>query len=592
MGKLVVLRLDGNFETLGFRVTLTIAQEGALPEVELTGYLPNSPELAAHLQHHWQENYRRLGAPSRIKPKKINYGGSVNDLIQECAESAKELRVRLISWLDSESFRAIDRRLREELNRDDAIRFLIRTEDKELQKLPWQAWDFFERYPKAEVALSATKFERIKTSTLITPKAKVRILAILGHSEGINIEADRQLLENLPDAEITFLVEKTRQEINDQLWEQAWDIIFFAGHSETEGETGRIYINPTESLTIDELEYALKKVVEGGLKIAIFNSCDGLGLARQLEDLQIPQVIVMRELVPDRVAQEFLKHFLTAFVGGQFLHLAVREARERLQGLESEFPCASWLPMICQNLVAVPQTWKEFGGISHPIYEPKSASRFWLSSIKSWSKLTLILFLGCIVSYPFAGPQIAPFVNEVGRKNYDKGQLLRSQFYYHIATLLDSNYALPHYNLGWLCDKNLNDMKCALQEYQRAALRGLPEGHAQVARLEILKNNHQAALTAIYQCLKHTSYDAVKAACLKNRGWMLLKENRLTEAEKDLRRAIALEENSPHSHCLLAQVLEAQGRQQEASVAWKNTEKYSRYNVPEQYECIGWTKQR
>jgi hypothetical protein len=103
--------------------------------------------------------------------------------------------------------------------------------------------------------------------------------------------------------------------------------------------------------------YALKKAVEGGLKLAIFNSCDGLGLARQLDDLQIPQMVVMRELVPDKVAQEFLKYFLTAFAGGKSFYLAVREARERLQGLEGKFPCASWLPVICQNLAEVPPNW-------------------------------------------------------------------------------------------------------------------------------------------------------------------------------------------------------------------------------------------
>lgn len=91
-------------------------------------------------------------------------------------------------------------------------------------------------------------------------------------------------------------------------------------------------------MTIEQLKYALKKAVVGGLNIAIFNSCDGLGLAQQLADLQIPQIIVMREPVPDRVAQAFLKYFLAAFAQGQSFYLAVREARERLQGLEDRFP--------------------------------------------------------------------------------------------------------------------------------------------------------------------------------------------------------------------------------------------------------------
>ncbi len=362
MGKLVVLRLDGDSFQQGFRVTLSISEEGSRPEIEMTGYLPPDPELANHLQHHWQEKYRQVGAPYRIKPKEIIYDGSINERLKDCDESARQVRSRLTAWLDTERFRHLDKRLREELNRDEVIRVLICTENQQLQKLPWHLWDFFDRYSKAEVALAPTEYERVKKTTP-TLTSKVKILAILGHSEGINTEADRQLLENLPNAETTFLVEKTHQEINDQLWEQPWDVIFFAGHSQTEGETGRIYINKTDSLTINELWYALKKAVERGLKLAIFNSCDGLGLARQLDDLQIPQMIVMRELVPDQVAQEFLKHFLSAFAGGRSFYLAVREARERLQGLESKFPCASWLPVIFQNLAAEPLTWPELRSI-------------------------------------------------------------------------------------------------------------------------------------------------------------------------------------------------------------------------------------
>jgi hypothetical protein len=77
--------------------------------------------------------------------------------------------------------------------------------------------------------------------------------------------------------------------------------------------------------------------------------------------LHIPQIIVMREPVPNKVAQEFLKNFLTAFAGGQSLYTSVREAREKLQSLEAEFPCATWLPVICQNPAELPVTWKELG---------------------------------------------------------------------------------------------------------------------------------------------------------------------------------------------------------------------------------------
>ena len=369
MSKLVVLELDGDFERQGFRVTLEIGWDShcslnnyaARQPLKIKGYLPANPELATSLQHHWQEKYRSLGADARrIKIKKIVHKGSINQRIQECVESANQLQFDLNTWLKSESFREIDRRLREELNPDEAIRFLIRTEDGNLQKLPWHLWDFFERYPKAEVALSPLESKATNAWQTNKPKSRVKILVILGHKDGIDLEKDLEILKNLPGIDPVVLVEPKHGEINDQLWEQSWDIIFFAGHSESDSETGRIYINPIDSITIHQLWYGLRKAVERGLKLAIFNSCDGLGLAKQLDDLQIPQMIVMRELVPDRVAQEFLKHFLKAFTSGESLYLAVREARQRLHDdLEREFPCASWLPIICQHPAAFPPTWQQ-----------------------------------------------------------------------------------------------------------------------------------------------------------------------------------------------------------------------------------------
>jgi hypothetical protein len=157
------------------------------------------------------------------------------------------------------------------------------------------------------------------------------------------------------------LVEPDRQALNDQLWAQNWDILFFAGHSQSRslehGTCGYLQINAEEQLTIAQLRHGLRKAIGQGLQLAIFNSCDGLGIATNLADLDLPQMIVMREPVPDRVAQEFLKHFLVEFAGGATLYQSVRSGREKLQGLEDQFPCASWLPVIYQNPAIVPVLW-------------------------------------------------------------------------------------------------------------------------------------------------------------------------------------------------------------------------------------------
>ncbi|BAY13123.1 hypothetical protein NIES2098_63180 [Calothrix sp. NIES-2098] len=79
------------------------------------------------------------------------------------------------------------------------------------------------------------------------------------------------------------------------------------------------------------------------------NRVEGDKRVWDLADLHLPLVIVMSKPVPDRVAQEFLKQFLALFSREKTLYTALREARQRLQPLENNFPCKTWLRIICQN---------------------------------------------------------------------------------------------------------------------------------------------------------------------------------------------------------------------------------------------------
>jgi hypothetical protein len=145
---------------------------------------------------------------------------------------------------------------------------------------------------------------------------KVRILAILGNGRGINLAADRFSLDALQDGEVKFLIEPTPQELDDCLWQESWDIIFFAGPSKTLARQGILYLNAEDRLTIEQLRNGFKQAIASGLQLAIFNSCDGLGLAEELGQLSLPQSIVMRMPIPDVMAQQFVKYFLQAYAGG------------------------------------------------------------------------------------------------------------------------------------------------------------------------------------------------------------------------------------------------------------------------------------
>ncbi|RUT08790.1 hypothetical protein DSM106972_008430 [Dulcicalothrix desertica PCC 7102] len=378
MTKLVVLNLGKGDLNQGFAsVTAQLYDSSSRVPIQFTGSLEASPKLA-ELYKRWCLLYQLLhdslsytGRSKRSsQPKEIEIDSEdvTNVSSIEFSLLCEDLCQEINTWLKTESFRNIEQKLRTKLHHLDEVRIILQARDDEVIRLPWHLWDFFEDYQNAVLAFGVSEINLVQSERKVST-GKVRILAILGNSEGIDIQKDRKILEQLPRTEIVFLVQPRRFELDKYLWDQhGWDILFFAGHgtSSLECKTGRIYINQTESLTITQLKNALKTAISRGLQLAIFNCCDGLGLAKELLSLNIGQIIVMREPVPDVVAQSFLKQFLEAFTAGESLYIAMRQASERLQGLESEFPCASWIPVICQNPAIIPITWSQLVTKSTP----------------------------------------------------------------------------------------------------------------------------------------------------------------------------------------------------------------------------------
>ncbi len=366
MERLLVINLgNGNSQTGLPSIIVQLWEEGRSQPMQIAGNLPAMPELERLMQQ-WQTLYFALYAHlgwRRSNPRSFEFDvdeADVTHISQAEFESVcQQLQTCLNQWLNTDGFGQIQRRIRTSLSPEDRIRIAIAAQDASLLQLPWHLWQLLEDYPTAEIALSPAEYARSQPAQPQIKPAKVSILAILGNSQGIDVEYDRRILSQLPQAEIHWLIEPSSEQLQAQLWEGKWDLLFFAGHSSSQGR-GCIQLNATETLTIDRLKYGLKRAIANGLKLAIFNSCDGLGLARDLADLQIPQTIVMRQPVPDRVAQAFLTTFLQTFAAGRSLYYSVREAREKLQLLESEFPCATWLPVICQNPAEPAAVWADW----------------------------------------------------------------------------------------------------------------------------------------------------------------------------------------------------------------------------------------
>ncbi len=399
MNKIVVLNLEKDSNKQGFSVTLQIGDEGLIASTQKKGYLTLAP---VNIYQTWQSAYARLPIIRRLESPSAQIVNVSEP--EECRLAVTTMAEEMNRWFNAEQFRPLQEKLYSKLQPSQSIRFVIQTEDKLLRQLPWHLWHFFDDYPNAEITLSPPCYDRDSRITYIgLPKSKIRILAILGNSQGINIEKDRAELEQIPNAKTKFLIEPSRETLSDRLWEQTWDILFFAGHS----GKGKIALNPENSIALSELKSGLTKARKKGLHLAIFNSCDGLELAQQLEELQIPQIIVMREPVPDNVAQKFLMCFIKALATENSVYLAMRRARERLaeSDLELDIPGASWLPVMCRNLASSPLVWQNTtisSSISQSQSEAEVRADFTPTNSRRWNsfliKISAIFLLGTIVT--------------------------------------------------------------------------------------------------------------------------------------------------------------------------------------------------
>jgi CHASE2 domain-containing sensor protein len=351
---------QGNLNEGFSQVTARLESSGQLV-AQQQGSLLGNIELQ-NLQRQWQfyyaAYYDHYSGDLRENDSsiEIEHTGVTGFSVTSFQETRHKLQQEMCKWLDSSSFDPINRHLRSKLNVSEDIVVIIETADDTIHRLPWHCWSFIADFSQAEVAFSLSTYQQQHYQS---HRTKPRILAIFGDRTGIDTSTDAQLIHQLP-ADIISLTEPSLAELSQRLNEpQGWDVLFFAGHGSNDTNDS-IQLSPKESLTLVDLSHALKSAIERGLKLAIFNSCSGLGLATNLSALNIPTVIVMREAIPNQVAQQFLQTFLDSFAGGKSLLAAVRDARQQLQSIEKDFPCATWLPVVfCNPTIELP-TWRSF----------------------------------------------------------------------------------------------------------------------------------------------------------------------------------------------------------------------------------------
>lgn len=371
----------GNFLE-GFVVSLGWSKNGRKFEAyrdQKLENLPPAPELP-NFYHRWSKTYRSLEKARWRKidvpsAQKTNHA-SLNDC--EAAGNALKRYLQEI-WFSSRSFNSLAYAIRAEVDAssDDSVPIIldIHTGNDEndicLKKLPWHLWhELFGKLAGAEPVIG-TSYSNI-TGNLSYP---VSVLSIYGGDEGLNTSVHEQAWQKLekqhnvkqrrplihPDGATLTARLRGKKEIGQK---EPFQVLFFAGHSTSDESCKDSYIqyNKKNAVEITRLQPTLQEAVKNGLKLAIFNSCDGLGIANSLDGSRLPVAIVMREPIPDVVAQKFLQFFLEEFSERKSLYIAVRKARESLVACEvgdEAYPNAQWLPIICQNLSQSELVWPD-----------------------------------------------------------------------------------------------------------------------------------------------------------------------------------------------------------------------------------------
>lgn len=267
-------------------------------------------------------------------------------------------------WLNSDDFGEIKDILIANARNIETI--FIQTIDTKLQMLPW---DELRNLSKQLAHVNVAMLNPSSTSSEVTLIKPIQILVILAleNTDDPNIPImDRNIIEtHLPDANIRVLPDKSSNQPLDYVTLfntieefERLDVIVFVGHSKTTPNftDTRIYITPDTFLTIDALKGALKTAVAKKLKLIIFNSCDGLGIVRKINDLQIkiPYLIVMREPIHNHIAQQFLNKLLRYFSNGDSLDESLIKTRDYLSGFEPQYPNCASLPLLFYSIDQAP----------------------------------------------------------------------------------------------------------------------------------------------------------------------------------------------------------------------------------------------
>ncbi|KYC42696.1 hypothetical protein WA1_15250 [Scytonema hofmannii PCC 7110] len=252
---------DGDFQQGFSQIKIQIdAFSTQSSSIQLETQLPPAQEIPNSYER-WKKIYDSLVQPNSrgFKKKQLT-----NVSADAGFEYAKSLRSKLNQWL-----LPIKSQLEPVIPSSDRadIRLVVNTcgvtsePTKDiLHRIPWQEFHLFGEHSLLEAALCFKDSLLSQDVRATKPNSetfrRIKIISIFGDSSHLDTSTDEELITQLEKrgAETLFLKEPKRETLH-KLWDEPCDILFFAGHSESQdyGQKGIIAINPNETLDLEEI---------------------------------------------------------------------------------------------------------------------------------------------------------------------------------------------------------------------------------------------------------------------------------------------------------------------------------------------------
>ncbi|HEY9635389.1 MAG TPA: CHASE2 domain-containing protein [Coleofasciculaceae cyanobacterium] len=379
--------------------------------------LRSGRSIASSYPHRWQRAF--LNYYRRLRGRKVISGTGTFpvDRHKELVNAEAQLLDEFQRWLLSPELVSIRREIAKAAKPEPHwVEVFLTCTPLELARLPWETWEIGTDLGTPQRIRIVRTPANIVNEPVHPIRRKARILAILGDDTGLNFEQDKQAVRSLSRiAEVKFIGWKGEREkaepntdksveahsvdantlkseiVRAIADERGWDVLFFAGHSnETALTGGELGIAPKVSLSIREIEEAIKQAKQQGLQFAIFNSCSGIDIAQSLINLGLSQVVVMREPIHNQVAQEFLVQFLKSLAEDKDVHEALLEASQFLKQQEKRlsYPAAYLVPSLFRHPEAELFYIKRFGLLD--------TFKRWLPTPKEAKWMVALLFISLV----------------------------------------------------------------------------------------------------------------------------------------------------------------------------------------------------